>query len=303
MQISIIIPTYNRSDRLEACLRSLQSLSVPKQTQVELTIIDNNSTDNTREIVEAILPDLPFPGRCIPCTIQGTAAARNAGIKASSGDIFMFTDEDCVPDKNWLTEACRLFESDQDLAMFSGRVELYNPNDFPQSVLTRKDFQVLDSVGKIHSFVLGCNLSIRRSVLEQIGAFDARYGAGTHFHAGEDTDIMYRAYKAGFRVVYSPDVIVYHNHGRDQISQIKDLRKRYEIGRGAFYMKHLLLRDWTIFRILKFQLYPPLRKLKRGPNRFSVIIEYLKYLYECLRLIQGAFRYVRYYGVRRVPSS
>ena len=78
-----------------------------------------------------------------------------------------------------------------------------------------------------------------RRVLDEVGEFDTKFGAGTKIASGEDTDFLYRAYKQGFKILYSPEVLLYHNHGRKTEAQARSSSRGYALGRGAFYCKHI----------------------------------------------------------------
>ena len=74
-------------------------------------------------------------------------------------------------------------------------------------------------------------------------------GAGTYLPAAEDTDFFYRASRAGARIVYSPDALVYHNHGRRTERDRRNLIRSYFIGIGGLYMKYILQGDRTVLRV------------------------------------------------------
>jgi GT2 family glycosyltransferase len=81
-------------------------------------------------------------------------------------------------------------------------------------------------------------MAFRRAVLERIGGFDERLGHGTRFSC-EDIDAVASALWAGFSGVYDPRAVVYHHHGRRGESEVRELRRRYDEGRGAYYAKYI----------------------------------------------------------------
>ena len=91
-------------------------------------------------------------------------------------------------------------------------------------------------------------MAFRREVYERIGGLDTRFGPGARIPAAEDADFIYRAYKAGFKLAYCPEVLVYHDHGRNTDVQVRQLNRGYVIGRGAFYCKHILAGDRAILK-------------------------------------------------------
>ena len=190
--------------------------------------------------------------------------ARNAGIKASTGDLVIFTDDDCFVAGTWLTEILSKYRENPDLAGAGGRVELYDERDLPITVRTSLDPAVA-TVQNIFSLIPGCNMSFRRSTFAEVGLFDGAFGAGTRLRSAEDSDFIYRVLKAGLRVEYFPSITVFHAHGRRTAEQAQRLSRNYVIGRGSFYFKHALSRDKPILK----QAYWELRDLTRKAFRSS----------------------------------
>ncbi len=87
-------------------------------------------------------------------------------------------------------------------------------------------------------------------MLDAVGEFDPFLGPGSRIGAVmEDLDLLYRVFREKFKIIYSPDVLVYHNHGRTTDAQIRALNHRYVVGRGAFYCKHILGGDWSVLKM------------------------------------------------------
>ena len=99
MDISIIICTYNRSESLKRTLQSLKEMSVSDDIEWELLIVDNNSTDNTREAVNDFTKTSGLNCRYVFESKQGLSNARNRGVKEACGEIIAFTDDDVIVDK------------------------------------------------------------------------------------------------------------------------------------------------------------------------------------------------------------
>jgi GT2 family glycosyltransferase len=103
-------------------------------------------------------------------------------------------------------------------------------------------------------------MAFRRSVFEKIGPFDAKFGSGTKIPA-EDLDFFYRAYAEGFKLIYSPDVVVYHNHGRRTDDEVGALSKQYLIGKGGFYCKHALKGDLNVIKMVYWEILSFVRRM------------------------------------------
>jgi GT2 family glycosyltransferase len=98
--------------------------------------------------------------------------------------------------------------------------------------------------------IIGCNVAFKREVFEQVGYFDNNLGPGSTGNlVAEDVDFLYRICRKGFKIVYSPDIVVYHNHRRKPGADSKSVRRNYVRGRGAFYCKHVLGRDDAVIKI------------------------------------------------------
>ena len=106
-------------------------------------------------------------------------------------------------------------------------------------------------------------MAIRKTVFLSVGYFDVSLGPGTRAIA-EDVDLIYRAYKRGFKVVYSPSIVSTHNHGRKTDEEVAAVRRKYYIGRGAFYFKHILKADGEIAKLACRDLGLTLRRICTG---------------------------------------
>jgi glycosyltransferase involved in cell wall biosynthesis len=252
--VSVIVCTHNRAHRLEQTLNSLRQMAVPVDLSWELVIVDNNSSDNTKEIIDRFASQSSLDVKYVFERHQGLSCARNTGIHASSGNIIAFTDDDCIVDRHWITNISKEFRSDESTVGLGGRVLLYDKMDRPVSIRLQKEREQLLSIYRILKLFIGCNMAFARPVFDSIGLFDTDFGAGARFASSEDLDFLYRVYKKGLKIIYSPDVLVYHNHGRRSTEQIKSLMKGYAIGRGAFYCKYILMADKDVMYFACYEI-------------------------------------------------
>ena len=255
MKLSIILASYNRSQSLAAFLRELERQVVPNGVEWEAIIVDNNSSDDTKSAIAPLLQankqrlKYVFEGR------QGKSRALNSGLKEATGEILVFTDDDCVPEPHWLAFIAKEFAADPSLGALGGRVELFDKQDRPVSIRSFPERTVISSPDQVFLYLIGANMAIRRSVLDAVKDFDPFLGPGSKIGAVmEDLDLLYRIFHCKFKIVYSPDALVYHNHGRTTDEEIRALNHKYVVGRGAFYCKHILGGDKHILKMAYWEV-------------------------------------------------
>jgi glycosyltransferase involved in cell wall biosynthesis len=244
-QISIIVCTRNRAERLPVCLNSIEQAAVANRAvEVELVIVNNGSTDATAAVLQVWQQSASVRCRVLLSEQRGLSHARNYGLEQATGKILAFTDDDCTVAPDYLTQLARAYASDAGPALRGGRVELGNPRDLPFTIKTDLAPQRFTG-GHPGGFIHGCNLTMSRSALELVGRFDTRLGAGQPIGAAEDSDFVYRAYRSGVMVLYDPSILVFHHHGRRDFAEVKLLQDAYNLGNGALYAKHGP-RDWKL---------------------------------------------------------
>ncbi|RIV88642.1 glycosyltransferase [Aurantiacibacter xanthus] len=164
---------------------------------------------------------------------MGTSLARH--------DIFIFTDDDCRVDRHYFAVLAQLHSKIGEPAIIGGRVELGDPTDAPITIKTdmAPAKYGVDSTQFPGGFIHGCNLTMHREVLDGIGLWNERFGPAGIFRAAEDTEMIYRANKHGVPIIYHPDLVVHHFHGRKTIEDIKKLNQSYQYGNGALLGRHL----------------------------------------------------------------
>jgi glycosyltransferase involved in cell wall biosynthesis len=253
MDISVILCTFNRSDRLATAVPSLVLGSEVSSTTIwELLVIDNSSTDQTRAVAEEFGRRWSDRVRYLFEPRRGRSYALNTGIAQARGGIVAITDDDCIVDRRWLATILEEYKADADLAVLGGRVELFNPADRPVAVRNSKERRVISNAAFDPCYVpiIGCNVAYKKEALREIGGFDPVLGTGGYYEAvAEDMDLLYRAYKRGLKIVYSPEVLVYHDHGRRTAPVVRAVQRTYARGRGAFYCKHMLKGDIAVAKM------------------------------------------------------
>ena len=235
-RLSLVICTRNRSAQLVRCLEVIRNLHL--DSAWEIVLVDNGSTDDTADVIEAQKNSMPAPVKSIQEMVPGLGRARNAGIRAASGEIIVFTDDDCYPNEDWLLQIDKAFQ-DPGLGFVTGKVVLHDPDDYPISVNLLEEARDVPAGAYVSPYILmGANLAFRRTALEKIGGFDSNMGAGTRYPV-EDVDAAARVVMAGWSGAYRPDIVVRHHHGRKEVD-VAALCRGYDYARGAYHMKLLL---------------------------------------------------------------
>ncbi len=216
MELSVVLPTFNRAASLRTTLRTFSRLACPPTFSWELLVVDNNSSDCTGEVVDNFARTADFPVRCVFEGRQGRSAALNAGIAKAQGEIIVFTDDDVLLHPDWLLNLKRTFDQ-FDCAAAAGRV-------IPQWNHAKPDwlemdghfavtnFDLGDDVQEIKIPPLGANSAFRREVFKKHGCFRLDLGVSgpKHTVTCDDTEFGERLIRAGEKIIYCPAAVVYH---------------------------------------------------------------------------------------------
>ena len=230
--LSVIICTRDRAPQLERCLQQFKEAQTFRKSW-ELIVVDNNSSDGTKAVIRKFAAAAPFHVRYLFESRQGLSHARNRGIAETSNSIIAFTDDDCLVDRQWASTIVREFSTDPSLAVLGGRVEQGDPNGQPVGTRTFSDRKQISSFEELFGRMIGCNMAFSRKVFEVIGGFDPLLGKGTSLGSAEDLDLLYRALKRQLTIVYVPNAVVFHAHGRASASSIQQVNDEYAKGRGG----------------------------------------------------------------------
>jgi glycosyltransferase involved in cell wall biosynthesis len=268
-EISVVISTYNRAGRLGRALDAL--LAQTGGVAYEVLVVDNNSTDETKEVTTS---RLNRSGRLkyIFEPRQGLPYARNTGIVASTASLVAFTDDDVEVGTDWVATIKRTFDEHPDVDMIGGRVRPIWPETVPDWITRRQlgplalgergDTPIRVSAANAAPCLVGANFAFRRSVFERVGLFD------TSYIKSQDREIQLRLWRAGGVGLYVPDLVinvdvpldrltkqyfrywyttygVYHSRMRlldvlDRDGRLAEPRGRQILGAPAFLYRELL---------------------------------------------------------------
>ncbi len=249
--VSVIVCSYNGGATLRACLESLTHLNYPKY---EVVLVDDGSTDNTAQIASEF-----SSVRYIHQPNRGLSAARNTGASEARGEVFVYTDSDCMADSDWLYYLMGTLTSGD----FGG---VGGPN-FPPPARHWIQACVAAAPGgpshvlltdTVAEHVPGCNMAFWRWAFENVGGFDPEYHA-----AGDDVDFCWRLQQAGVVIAFSPTAVVWH-HRRFTLRAFRKQQQGYGEAESLLRFKHLIFFGPTGTAKWRGQIY--------GTPRFSWFI-------------------------------
>lgn len=245
--ISVVLCTYNRAGMLRAALDSLASQSLRKPAY-EVLIVDNASTDTTRNVVEAFTSDNPNVSvEYIYEPTQGLGYARNTGWRIARGTYIAFIDDDCMADMNWLSMLLDSFEHTDPKPMSVGGmvVPVYDEQKPPWF----KDSYETDSWGTSPRFLVrgesftGCNMAFRKEVLVHYGGFDTALAMkGEVIGLAEETELFRRMWSGeGDKAVhyYVPDAVVHHRIYGHKMTVSYRLQRAFSTGQASWDMEKM----------------------------------------------------------------
>jgi len=299
VRISVIVATRNRSYAIASCLDSIAiSLSKAAPISAEIVVVDNGSEDQTPTVIEKWAKNSPFPVRHLVESRTGLSRAHNAALKIAQGDLLAFTDDDCCLNENYVNDLLRHDAKDTELVLRGGRIELGDPTDLPLTIKTSPDIiqwkRSLNSARSqpIPGQINGCNMTMRRALVQKIGYFDENFGPGSAMGSGGDSDYLFRAYLAYCALEYVPNMTVIHFHGRKSPCQGYNLLRNYLKGTGAVYAKHCW-KDLNLCRPFWWDLKNALKETITGKNTWLPAIGF-SHKHKVFYSLVGAFRYILY---------
>lgn len=234
MDISVIICTFNRAELLADTLASYFGMERPAEVEAELIVVDNNSSDSTRAVIEEC-QRRDGAVRYVFEPTAGLSYARNAGIAEARGRIVAFADDDVYFDGAWLAAVVRTFDESPDAMALGGlSIPVFDggrPAWVTDDLLgwygsTGSGSEIKTMAYPEHPF--GLNMAFRRSALEAVGRFSTALGRqGESLLSNEESDLFLRLHRQRLRVVYTPHAVVHHRVAKSRASKEWILRRSY----------------------------------------------------------------------------
>jgi len=218
MKITVILCTYNRCRSLAKALESASAVQLPESDEWEVLVVDNNSTDKTREVVENFCRQYPSRFRYLFEPRQGKSHALNAGIREAHADVLAFTDDDVTVDPAWLQHLTASLD-DAHWAGAGGRIlpqKTFSPPPWlslaePHALGPLAVFDPGPDTVELSEAPFGANMAFQRGVFDKHGGFRTDLGPrpGSEIRS-EDSEFAYRLMTAGEHLRYERSAVVYH---------------------------------------------------------------------------------------------
>ena len=227
--ISVVIPTYNRLGLLKKTLQCLDQQTYPPN-QYEVIVVDDGSDDGTEDYLRRAAAQGKL--QYIRQENRGPATARNRGAQVAKGKIIAFTDDDCLPESNWLAT---LSESYTDVSVPSpvavgGRIENLSSGHWLCDFCALQNKHHQSSRTGNPDYLDTANASFRKFIFLDLGGFDENFP----FPSGEDIDFGFRFADAGYDFLLEPKAVVQH---AGRISLWGIIKQSFNRGRGSAYLK------------------------------------------------------------------
>jgi glycosyltransferase involved in cell wall biosynthesis len=230
LKLSVVICTHNRADLLAGSIKTLDRQDGIEASDYEIVVIDDGSTDHTKDAVEKLETGVPV--LYYYKNWGGRAEARNLGIEKARGEIVVFVDDDILAPPHFLLSHLKEYKDGEKTVV---RGPIVNITDYEM---------IPDFKPKMYhmsgAFFCTCNASSTRKVLNEIGGFDPDFRE----YGFEDNEIGWRLRQAGCKVSFSMDAYIFHYkpvEGKDRKQILAELKaKAGEMGRSAaiYYKKH-----------------------------------------------------------------
>ena len=246
MDVTVLICTWNRAEKLRMCLTSLLHLEIPAGLEWEIVVVNNCCTDHTSSVIQSFKKLLPI--REVIESQLGHSVSRNTGVSMSSGKLILFTDDDVQVDPKWLSEIKRVSDQYPKSSIFGGpiypqlekvprHIQKCMESPFFDGLILRKNLgsgvKILDESESL----FGANMAFRRALFEQL-RFDSSLGLKGNDHIrGDETALIERARELGEIIIWAPNAKITHMIETSRVSFKSAGRYFWGLGRTHAKMK------------------------------------------------------------------
>ena len=241
MKLNVIIPTYNRAKLLVKTLQSVENADVPPNLEIEITVVNNNSSDETEKIVKDLQPSFKkIKLNYLFEPEQGRSVAVNTGIGQADGDLVAMIDDDIQIKKNWFVEIEKIFSQRGDEIDFIGGKVLpiweIEPPDWVRSIkdvgICWRDYGEEEWQYSTETPILtGGHAVLKKKIFAEIGLYAEELGVKKKNLASCEDDVMFdKLLEAGKKGIYSPKLVVHHYVSAHRLT--KNYYRQWHFGAG-----------------------------------------------------------------------
>jgi glycosyltransferase involved in cell wall biosynthesis len=200
--VSVIVPAYNAEKTIGRCLECLMKQDCTEE--FEVIVIDDGSVDSTPEIIAKFRKV-----KLIHQENAGPAAARNRGAAMAEGEIILFTDSDCFPEHNWISEMIKPFKRNIEIAGVKGSYKTRQKQIMAKFVqLEYEDKYGYMQKNEFIDFIDTYSAAFKKKVFLEMNGYDTDFPVA----CAEDVELSYRLSNKGYKMVFNPGAVVYHLH-------------------------------------------------------------------------------------------
>jgi glycosyltransferase involved in cell wall biosynthesis len=283
---SVVVPVYNEPTGIRTTLNSLLE---QRADNFEILAVNNDSTDETGEVISEIAASHSDTVKMFEETdIQSSYAARNTGIENASGEFLLFLDADMWVPETWVEDLVTTLESREcDYLGFNIEVVANKDPGFWEQYEQSFSFPVESYLEHKH-FAPTCALAVKREVFDDLGLFDER------LESGGDKEFGQRVHRSGFKQCYADDVTAFHP-ARDSWAELKS--KALRIGRGGAQIRryHSEVDSYNHpLHLVNFLPPSPLRLKRRFADYNASVLEFIGFY-----LLEYVLKIIQTYGTIR----
>ncbi len=281
--VAVVISVYSisRANDVVKCIDSVRKQTVPPK---EIVVV----LDPDEDLIAFYKERLKSDAKIIVSDCFGLSSARNTGVRNSESEIIAFIDDDAVADERWLKNLVRNYD-DPSVIGVGGRIDPLwqkeNPSWLPEELywIVGCSYKGLPTKKAVIRNPIGCNMSFRRSVIEEVGYFSSNVGRiGKNLMGHDDTEFGIRATSklSGMRILYDPEAIVCHRVSKSRVTLGYVMRRSYAEGFSKAFVSHSGRVDGSVLSTEKNYLQslcrsvPSLlfrRDVRTGVFRFAVL--------------------------------
>ena len=291
-KISISIPHFRSKDSLTSLLRGLEAQELKYLKKTELIIINDDienlfPTYNNNDFQNVIIVDQEN---------RGVAAARNTAIKIAAGEILIFLDQDCIPQKNWLKNIIVAFETNPAIDALGGCIEPLRKKSSVNEYLSYKNHlgkPIVDQQTNKIITLITANSAYKTKILRSISGFNERIFDKSS-HGGEDIDLTYRLNMNNYKIAYDKSVKVLHAYP----DRVVDIFFKYaNYGKGVRLFCHAHHLDPKKIRQPNFGYLAFFKYFINAPKHFLLSYSKFKTIRPKRKIfIYSLFDLIRYFG-------